>query len=66
MNLGPIMLVERSLRNLRKLRNPFQNTFRNRKLPNIAESNLVVSLYAIKTCNNRLFRFFNQLFFWQF
>ena len=51
--------------NLRILGNPSHNTFRNKIFPNIAKSNWVASLHAIKTCNNRLFWFFNRLFFWK-
>ena len=46
--------------------NPSHNTFKNRIFPNFTKSNRVASFHAIKSCNNRLFRSFNRLFFWQF
>ena len=52
--------------NFRVFGNLSHNTFRNRIFPNFTESNRVTSLHAIKACNNRLFRFFNRLFFWKF
>ena len=40
----------------RILRNPFQDTFINIKLPDFTEPNRVVLFHAIETTNNRLFR----------
>ena len=47
----------------KNLRNPFQNTFGNRKPPYSAESNSVAPFHAIKALFNRLFRQNNKLFF---
>ena len=43
------------IRNLRNLRNPFQNTFRNRKPPNSAEFNNVTHFHVVKAHFNRCF-----------
>ena len=54
--------VSRSLRKLKNLRNPFQNTFRNKKPPHSAKSNNVTPFHAVMANFNRLFWQNNRLF----